>query len=130
MQNPPPPPPPSSGPPPMMPPPGGGAIATPAGNSATPGLRIVGGLIDFVILLVVGGIIGLIFQKAQAVGGLIGLVIDIAYFGYFWSSPGASIGMMPFGFKVRDMATGQFPTMGKAVLRGFIWSIEASLTVC
>jgi uncharacterized RDD family membrane protein YckC len=90
----------------------------------------VGGLIDFVILLVVGGIIGLIFQKAQALGGLIGLVVDVAYFGYFWSSRGASIGMMPFGFKVRDMATGQYPTMGKAALRGFIWVVEASLTFC
>src|ERR1700687_4119096 len=108
MQNPPPPPPPSSGP--------------PAGNMASPGLRIVGGLIDFVILLVVNGIISLIFQKAQALGGLISLVLDLAYFGYFWSSRGASIGMMPFGFKVRDMATGQYPSMGKAVLRGFIWS--------
>jgi len=131
MQNPPPPPPPSSGPPPMMPPPGGGYVmAAPAGNMASPGLRIVGGLIDFVILLVVNGIISLVFQKAQALGGLISLVLDLAYFGYFWSSRGASIGMMPFGFKVRDMATGQYPSMGKAVLRGFIWSIEASLTVC
>jgi uncharacterized RDD family membrane protein YckC len=115
----------------MMPPPSGGYVmAAPAGNMASPGLRIVGGLIDFVILVVVGGIIGLILQKAQALAGVIGLVVDIAYFGYFWSSRGASIGMMPFGFKVRDMATGQYPTMGKAALRGFIWTIEASLTFC
>ncbi|GAC1685471.1 MAG: hypothetical protein PVS2B1_05390 [Candidatus Dormibacteraceae bacterium] len=105
-------------------------MTAPAGNMASPGMRIVGGLIDFVILLIVNGIIGLIFQKAQFLGGLIGLVLDIAYFGYFWSSRGQSIGMMPFGFTVRDMATGQFPSMGKAALRGFIWIIEAGLTVC
>src|SRR5258708_13841247 len=38
--------------------------------------------------------------------------------------------MMPFGFKVRDMQTGQYPTMGKAALRGFIWVLEAGFTVC
>ncbi|GAC1638827.1 MAG: hypothetical protein NVS9B11_03620 [Candidatus Dormibacteraceae bacterium] len=105
-------------------------MTAPAGSMASPGMRIVGGLIDFVILLIVNGIIGLIFQKAQFLGGLIGLVLDIAYFGYFWSSRGQSIGMMPFGFTVRDMASGQFPSMGKAALRGFIWIIEAGLTVC
>jgi uncharacterized RDD family membrane protein YckC len=115
----------------MMPPPGGGyAMATPAGNLASPGMRIVGGLIDVVILLVVNGIIGVILQKAQGLAGLVSLVVDVAYFGYFWSSRGASIGMMPFGFKVRDMATGQYPTMGKAALRGFIWVLEVGFTVC
>ena len=131
MQNPPPPPPPSSGPPPMMPPPGGGyAMAAPAGNLASPGLRIVGGLIDVIILIVVGAIIGTILQKAQVLAGIIDIVVDVAYFAYFWSSRGASVGMMPFGFKVRDMATGQYPTLGKAALRGFIWTLEYGFTIC
>ena len=142
MQNPPPPPPPSGGPPPMMPPPpsgggmppmmppgGGGAMAVP-GNLASPGMRIVGGLIDVVILAVVNGIIGVILQKASFLAFIIDIVIDIGYFSYFWSSRGASVGMMPFGFKVRDMATGQYPTMGKAALRGLIWTIEYALTFC
>ncbi len=114
----------------MMPPGGGGYAMAAPGNLASPGLRIVGGLIDFVILLIISAIIGAILQKAQGLAGLIGLGIDLAYFGYFWSSRGQSIGMMPFGFTVRDVATGQFPTMGKAVLRGFIWVVEASLTIC
>src|SRR5712671_7257531 len=60
----PPPPPPSGGGPPMMPPPGGGyAMATP-GNLASPGMRIVGGLIDVVILVVTYGIIAIIFISA------------------------------------------------------------------
>ena len=143
MQNPPPPPPPSGGPPPMMPPPppgggmppmvpaggGGYAMATP-GNLASPGMRIVGGLIDVVILLVINGVIGAILQKATGLAGLVNLAIDIAYFAYFWSSRGASIGMMPFGFKVRDKATGQYPTIGKAALRGFIWTLEVGFTIC
>jgi uncharacterized RDD family membrane protein YckC len=108
---------------------GGGAMAVP-GNLASPGMRIVGGLIDVVILIVVNGIIGTILQKTYGLAFIIDIVIDIGYFSYFWSSRGASIGMMPFGFKVRDMATGQYPTMGKAALRGFIWSLEYFLTFC
>lgn len=114
----------------MMPPGGGGYAMAAPGNLASPGLRIVGGLIDFVILLIINAVIGAILQKASGLAGLINLAIDLAYFGYFWSSRGQSIGMMPFGFTVRDVATGQFPTMGKAVLRGFIWVVEASLTIC
>lgn len=133
-----PPPPPSGG---MMPPPppppggymqppmgGGGAMA--AGNLASPGLRIVGGLIDVVILVVINAVIGAILKDVRGLAGLINLIVDVAYFAYFWSSRGQSIGMMPFGFKVRDMATGQFPTLGKAALRGFIWTLEVGFTIC
>jgi uncharacterized RDD family membrane protein YckC len=122
-----PPPPPGGGMPPMMSG-GGGAMAVP-GNLASPGMRIVGGLIDVVILIVVNGIIGTILQKVTGLAGLVNIVIDILYFGYFWSSRGASIGMMPFGFKVRDVATGQYPTMGKAALRGLIWTLEFGFTI-
>ena len=138
MQNPPPPPPPSGppmmpppgSPPPMMPPGGGGYAMAAPGNLASPGLRIVGGLIDVIILLVINAIVVTILQKAQGIAGVINLVADVAYFAYFWSSRGQSIGMMPFGFKVRDLATGQYPTMGKAALRGFIWIVEVGFTIC
>jgi uncharacterized RDD family membrane protein YckC len=139
MQNPPPPPPPSygspppppsGGQPPMMPPPGGGYAMAPAGNLASPGMRIVGGLIDVVIILVVFGIVDVILKDARGIAGFINLVLVVGYFAYFWSSRGQSIGMMPFGFKVRDVATGQYPTLGKAALRGFIWWLEVAFTFC
>ena len=114
----------------MMPPGGGGYPMAAPGNLASPGLRIVGGLIDVIILLVINGIVAAILQKAQGIAGVINLVADVAYFAYFWSSRGQSIGMMPFGFKVRDLATGQYPTMGKAALRGFIWCVEVGFTIC
>ncbi len=149
MQNPPPPPPPTpppaapppppppgqppmmppGGQPPMMPPMGGGALATP-GNLASPGLRIVGGVIDVVILIVINAVIGAVLQKATGLAGIVNLILDVAYFAYFWNSRGQSIGMMPFGFKVRDMQTGQYPTMGRAALRGFIWVLEVAFTIC
>ncbi len=100
------------------------------GNLASPGMRIVGGLIDVVILIVINGVIGVILQKITGLAGIVNLIIDVLYFAYMWSTQGASIGMMPFGFKVRDMATGQYPTMGKAALRGFIWTVEVGLTIC
>ncbi len=100
------------------------------GNLASPGLRIVGGLIDVVILTIVNGIIAVIFQKVQGVAGLVNLAIDLAYFGYFLSTRGQTIGMMVFGFKVRDVNTGNYPDVGKSILRGLIWNIEVALTVC
>jgi uncharacterized RDD family membrane protein YckC len=117
----------------MMPPGGGYAMAAP-GNLASRGMRIVGGLIDVVILVVIYGITAIAFissglQAPILLAGVLSVVIDVAYFAYFWSSGGASIGMMPFGFKVRDVATGQYPTMGKAALRGFIWTLEVGFTI-
>lgn len=117
------------GQPPMMPPGAPGPMTVP-GNLASPGLRIVGGLIDVVILTIVNGIFALIFQKVQGVAGLVNLAIDLGYFGYFLSTRGQTIGMMVFGFKVRDVNTGNYPDVGKSILRGLIWNIEVALTVC
>jgi uncharacterized RDD family membrane protein YckC len=121
------------GTPPMMPSGRSEAMAAPS-NLASPGLRIVGGLIDVVILVVIYGISAIVFitsglQAPILLAGLLSVVIDVAYFAYFWSSGGASIGMMPFGFKVRDVATGHYPTMGKAALRGLIWTLEFGFTI-
>ena len=112
----------------MQPPMGGGGA--PAGNLASPGLRIVGGLIDVVILIVVFLIVDAIFRGTHFIAGFINLVLLLGYFGYFLSTRGQTVGMMVFGFKVRDLATGQFPSMGKAALRGFIWWLEVVLTFC
>jgi len=112
---------------------GGGQAMAAQGNLAGPGMRIVGGLIDVVILVVIYGICAIVFissnlQAPILLAGILSVVIDVAYFAYFWSTGGASIGMMPFGFKVRDMATGQYPTIGKAALRGLIWTLEFGFT--
>ncbi|HSS61611.1 MAG TPA: RDD family protein [Candidatus Limnocylindrales bacterium] len=100
------------------------------GNLASPGLRIVGGLIDVVILVIVIGIVEGITRGGHGASGVIDLAVALAYFGYFWSSRGQTIGMMVFGFRVRDIQTGQFPSVGKAVLRGFIWWLEVGFTIC
>lgn len=124
------PPPPGLAGPAMAPPMGGGMATT--GNLASPGLRILGGLIDVVILAVVNGIVATVFSAIHlaVVASIANIAIDLGYLGYFWSTQGATIGMMPFGFKVRDLATGQYPTLGKAILRAVIWTLEVGLTIC
>ena len=125
------PPPPGMAGPGMAPPMMGGGMAT-TGNLASPGLRIVGGLIDVVILAIVNVVVAAAFGaiKLSFVASIVNIVIDLGYLGYFWSTQGATIGMMPFGFKVRDVTTGQYPTLGKALLRALIWWLEVALTVC
>ncbi|HET9782405.1 MAG TPA: RDD family protein [Candidatus Dormibacteraeota bacterium] len=106
-------------------------MAVPAtGNLASPGLRVVQGLIDLIILGVINGIIRLIFQNATGVAGLIDLILDLAYWGYFLSQRGQSVGMMVFNMHCRNVQTGQNPDVGRAVLRGFIWHLEIIFTVC
>ena len=100
-----------------------------AGNLASPGLRLVGGLIDIVIIGVVSGIVYAITKGSTGVSSLIDLILTLAYFGYFLSERGQSIGMMVFGFHVRDLQTGQNPTLGRAVLRGFGWWLELGLCI-
>jgi len=106
-------------------------MAAPASNLASPGLRIVGGLIDVILLGIVLAIINRVVNDTHGyISGGIGVVAYIAYFAYFLSQRGQTVGMMIFGFKVRDKATGQYPDIAKAALRGFIWYLEVLLTVC
>lgn len=98
-------------------------------NLASPGLRLVGGLIDIIILIVVLGLLEAV-TRSHAGSSLVDLAVTLAYFGYFLSSRGQSIGMMVFGFRVRDRNTGQYPSIGAALLRAFIWWLEVGFTIC
>jgi uncharacterized RDD family membrane protein YckC len=121
-------PPPPPGPQPL--PPGGGGMVVP-GNLANPWLRIVGGLIDVILLAIVIGAVNRITNDTRGLlSVVVGVLIYIAYFTYFLSQRGQTVGMMLFGYKVRDLATGQYPDPGKSALRGFIWYLEVLLTIC
>lgn len=99
---------------------------------ASPGLRIVGGLIDVIILIVVGLVINVVFGLIHlaSIAWIPNFIVDVVYLAYFWSSMGATPGMMPFGFKVRDAATGQYPDLTKAALRAIVWTLEVGFTIC
>src|SRR6266568_5087004 len=97
---------------------------------ASPGLRVVGGLIDVVIVGALYGATEGVTRGSHLVSVFVDLAVALAYVGYFWSSRGQTIGMMVFGFRVRDRVTGNFPSLGMAVLRGLVWWLEVWFTLC
>jgi uncharacterized RDD family membrane protein YckC len=114
-----------------------GTSPTNAATLASPGLRIVGGLIDVVVIGVAWAIIGAFLHAIKGgmavdtfnnIAGFVDFLVVLAYFCYFWSARGQSIGMMVFGFRVREKRSGRYPTPGRALLRGFIWSLEVLFT--
>ena len=96
----------------------------PAANLADPALRVVAGLIDLIMLAVLFGLVEGVTKGSHAGALTVDLLVALAYFGYFWSAHGQTVGQMVFGFRVRDLTTGRFPNVGMAVLRGFIWWLE------
>src|SRR5919199_1229670 len=133
----PPPPPPGSQPPP---PPGGGYPQQAAGyGQAVPGQladfwpRLGAFLIDFVILLVANAVISLIFRPLGSGGGFIGsllqLVVDLAYWTYFFSEAGQgqTLGMRLLGVRVVRSDGSQLSyarALGRAAMIGI------SLAIC
>jgi len=98
------------------------------GNLADPWLRIVGGLIDVVIVAVLAGIVDGVTRGNHGIAGLFGLVVTVGYLAFFWNTRGQSVGMMLFGFKVRDASTGQYPHVGPSIIRAFMWWLELIFT--
>ena len=108
---------------------GGAPMAVPS-NLASPGLRLVGGLIDIVILGVIAGVVEGITRGSHGASSVVDLLVALGYFGFLLSQRGQSVGMMVFGFHVRSVATGQYPSVGMAVLRGFVWWLELFFSIC
>jgi uncharacterized RDD family membrane protein YckC len=96
--------------------------------------RFAAYLLDGILLAVVGGIvggiIGAIVHSSTGIGiggGLVGLVIGVAYFGYFWSTSGQSVGYMALGIKL-VRSDGAPVSFGIAALRYL--AIYLSFLVC
>lgn len=96
------------------------------GRLAEPGLRLVGGLIDLVLLAILAGLVEGVTHGSHVVAAAVNLAMAVAYFGYMWSSRGQTIGMMVFNFHVRDQLTGRWPSVWMAVARGVIWWLEVA----
>lgn len=109
-------------------------------SPGNPGLRIVGGLIDLIVVSIayeifVGIFVGIghtltgtdgsAVDAVNALASLLGVIGPLAYFVLFWCQRGQSIGMMPFKLRVRDQATGGYPPPGRALVRAFVWLLEA-----
>lgn len=48
---------------------------------------------------------------------VLGFVLDVLYFGYFWTTSGSSLGMRACGLRVRDKVTGNAISWGQAAGR-------------
>jgi uncharacterized RDD family membrane protein YckC len=92
-------------------------------------LRLVGGLIDYVILLAAEAVTWALLTGANAQYRVVSVLVALAYLTYFWASRGQTVGMMVFGFRVRDQKTGALPTGRQAFTRAGSWLGELVLSV-
>jgi uncharacterized RDD family membrane protein YckC len=96
--------------------------------------RFVGALIDYIIIAVIGAILGIIiFAGALASGGfgfffgpifLIEIVLWLIYFTYFEGTTGQTFGKQIAHTKVVDERTGQTVDMGRAFIRSLLRIID------
>jgi uncharacterized RDD family membrane protein YckC len=94
------------------------------------GAYIIDGAIVFAVGVFAGAIVGAMARTSGGIGvggGLVGLILGVAYFGYFWSHSGQSLGYMAFGLKL-VRADGAPVSFGFAALRYLV--IYLSLLVC
>ena len=111
---------------PLTRPPSGRTAITSTSAGAPAGLRPAGFwirflayLIDAVILGVINYVIGLLIgQNNTAWGSLISFLVDLAYFSYFWSQRGQTLGMMITNLRVIRTDGSQL-TWGRAIGRYF-----------
>jgi len=88
------------------------------GQPASGGLRFVAALIDGVMLGVVTGILGAIFNNGT-LSNLLGIVVMVGYWAYF-NGQGQTVGKMIMKTKVVDVTTGQPIGMQRAAIRGVV----------
>jgi uncharacterized RDD family membrane protein YckC len=99
-------------------PPPGGAPAGPSGPRADFWYRLGGFLIDFVVLYVIGLVIGLVFSGNLVSQILISLAAGIAYSVYFiGSGSGQTPGMRLLNIRAVDAVTGGRVDYGRAFIR-------------
>jgi uncharacterized RDD family membrane protein YckC len=96
---------------------------------ASPVNRLLSALIDGVILYVVILVLQMLLRD---IGTYVGIIVDFAYFAYFWITSGQTIGKKVMGLKVVPVGGGKMDIV-KALLRyvgyfvssifliGFIW---------
>lgn len=96
----------------------------PSGPRAGFGLRLVAWLVDVIILAVVGGLLGALFNRG--VGNLLSTLIGLAYYVYLEGSPsGQTVGKKLMSIRVIDMKTGGRVDYGHAVIRYFAKILSA-----
>jgi uncharacterized RDD family membrane protein YckC len=91
--------------------------------------RVVGLIIDSIILSVIGGILGLVIgavarDSGQGISSTVSFLISLVYEVYFWTSKGTTPGGMIMGIRLVN-GQGANPTMGQAIGRFFAAILSA-----
>ena len=94
---------------------------------------IIDAIIVGVVVTIVSAVFGVLGDAGAAIGQLVGFVVGIAYYIYFWSSTGQTLGKKVMGLKIVTTDGGKL-SMGGAFIRlvgyvissvvlelGFIW---------
>jgi uncharacterized RDD family membrane protein YckC len=85
-------------------------------------LRFVATIVDAIILGIVGFVLGMVLDPATS--GILNFVIGIAYYLYFWTSTGQTIGHKLLNLRVVK-TDGSPLTVGNALLRYVGWIVSA-----
>jgi uncharacterized RDD family membrane protein YckC len=83
-------------------------------------------LIDAILL---GIVIGILTAALKTTGYALGILIEIAYFTYFWGGPqGQTLGARALGIRVIDLQTGGPIGYGRAFVR-FLGTIVSAIVI-
>lgn len=112
----------------------GSTVAT--GNVVYAGFfhRFIATLIDGVLVAVgsgiISGIFGLMGDAGRTLASLVTMVLGYAYYVYFISHRGQTLGKQAIGIRVQNIETGQNLDMVSAILREVVGKFISALVLC
>lgn len=96
--------------------------------------RLVAGFIDGVLVAVgsgiISGVFGLMGDAGKTLASLVTMVLGYAYYVYFISHRGQTLGKQAMGIRVQNIETGQNLDMVSAILREVVGKFISALVLC
>ena len=96
--------------------------------------RLVAGLIDGVLVAVgsgiISGVFGLLGDAGKTLASLVTMVLGYAYYVYFISHRGQTLGKQAMGIRVQNIETGQSLDIVSAILREVVGKFISALVLC
>lgn len=95
--------------------------------------RFLAALIDGVLVgvgsAIISAMFGVLGDSAKSLGSLLGMIAGYAYFVYFTSQKGQTLGKQAMGIRVQNMETGQNLDVVSAILREVVGKFISSLVL-
>lgn len=96
--------------------------------------RFIAALIDAVLVAVgsgiISGVFGLMGDAGKTLASLVTMVLGYAYYVYFISHRGQTLGKQAMGIRVQNIETGQNLDMVSAILREVVGKFISALVLC